>query len=232
MTRLPDEDQDRDRETRDGGLNQGSSNAPGLRGGKSSDPYMQGRRDAMTEFHRSGGLAESQLGLEVLFMLPDKFVLAYEKLWATTFPGVGHGPGMGTRQEAIEKAKGTTGTVLGSATRAQASGTGKKFKPPAVVLGKDEAVRLKGRVDRGLERVAEDFMRELTGYLRSGGGQGSKAGDSSGGGKTKAGALTGRPVNCRGRIPGRNGVTRGCGRFLQPGWDFCPWCGTEKNERE
>ena len=50
------------------------SSGYGKGGRNDRDPYLQGRRDALRELYESGGLPESQLGLEVLFLLPDDFI--------------------------------------------------------------------------------------------------------------------------------------------------------------
>lgn len=115
------------------------------------DPYMTGRRDALMELHTSGGLAEGRVGLEVLFLLPDSFVRFYADIFHRALIGAeskavsGHGVGGG-----LGKAKGNTGTVLGSDSRLQEKGSGKKWKEPKNSLGSEQMLKVKYAVDREL----------------------------------------------------------------------------------
>jgi hypothetical protein len=196
----------------------GSPNTPGsLRGGqKSGDPYLQGRRDAMRELMESGGLPESQLGLEVLFLLPDSFVKFYQDLFHRALVGGSSGAVSG-KGGGIDKALGHTGMVLGSETRLQAQGSGKRWKNPSSMIGSDKAMRVKQRIDKELESLVHDGTDALR----------SKASGTGG----SSGDLTAPIQNqCRGRVEVRNGPdvgVKGCGKFLKKGWKFCPACGTE-----
>lgn len=183
-----------------------------LRGGqKSGDPYLQGRRDALRELMESGGLPESQLGLEVLFLLPDSFVKFYQDLFHRALIGAGSSAISG-RGGGIDKARGNTGMVLGSDTRLQSQGTGKRWKNPSNNLGSDTAMKVKERIDRELEALVHDGTDALK--KKATGPTGGKSGDT--------------PIHsqCRGTVEGRNGERKGCGKFLKRGWKFCPACGT------
>lgn len=187
-------------------------------GSEVRDPYLQGRRDALRELFESGGLPEAQLGLEVLYLLPDTFVKFYADLFhqaLDTNESAASGKGGG-----IDKAKGTTGTVLGSESRAQAQGTGKKYRKPKGSIRSENAMRVKTRVDQELLSLA---------HLGGIGLRRSKETNHSGTGVTLGQGTNenGRIGQCRGRVEGRNGDTKGCGKFLKNSWEYCPECGTK-----
>lgn len=220
---------------------QGGSNTPGRTNTRGSanapDPYHQGRRSAFRELRASGGLGEGQYALEVLYLLPDGFIRAYERLFhlallgadSAAVSGVGGG---------IEKARGITGTVLGEVSRAQAQGTGKRYKEPRTTMGGQRYVELKGEIDQVLVRVGRRIQDRVTkageeGYWDGGGWAGTPRStrtqkERSG----KAGSVKGRQtLRCQGRVEGRNGEMRGCGRFMKDEWGFCPSCGTKKEKK-
>lgn len=166
------------------------------------DPYLLGRRDALRELVSSGGVGIESVGTQVLYMLPDTFIRFYEQLFTTALRVDG---GAVSGRGGIGKAKGASGTVLGSEVGAQAKGGGKKWKEPKQVIGSETALKLKGHIDRELTRMAFDGTQELTRGRR---GEGS--------GKSK---------RCSGKISKYDGTNGECGMFLSPKWKFCPRCG-------
>lgn len=182
------------------------------KGQRSGDPYLQGRRDAIRELYESGGLPDSQVGLEVLYLLPDSFVQFYQQLFHKALSGA-DGSAISGKGGGANKAIGAPGMVLGSETRLQAAGGGKKWKNPTNMLGSEKAMRVKAQVDKELEQLV---------------GIGSDALRS----KARQGAEPSTPVlsQCRGKVTVTNGpdtVVKGCGKFLKRGWKYCPTCGSE-----
>lgn len=178
-----------------------------------SDPYLRGRRDALHELRASGGVTRSVLALQVLYCLPDSFVIAYEQLFdAATSGAVGAVSGKGVEQDkGSGRATGKkNGIVLGSETGLQAAGGGKRWRTPTDFLGSDRALATKTAVDKELHDLAATILRELQSSKKSSGGD-----DQSFPGRRSSAVGTTR--KCKGS---------GCGRFLAPGHKFCPQCGT------
>lgn len=211
----------------------GTPNTDGTlrKGQRSGDAYLQGRRDAIRELYESGGLAESQVGLEVLYLLPDSFVDFYSKLFHKALTG-GTSGAISGKGGGPNKAPGAPGMVLGSDTRLQAAGGGKKWKNPSGNLGSDTAMRVKAQVDKELELLVgmgSDALKQRSGP-RSKVDNGSEPAGvevNSADSERTTGAST---AQCRGKIEVRNGpdtVVKGCGKFLKRGWKFCPTCGSE-----
>lgn len=194
----------------------GSSQAPGMtealrqsmdRDYAGADPYYRGRRDALRELAESGGLPSAQLGLEILYLLPDDFVKGYQEIFHAAMQG-GRGEAISGRGGGIEKSGGAKGIVLGSEVGAQASGTGKRWRSrTSEGVGSEKALDVKQSVDTELRLIMDQAQRAL----RS---------------KADKGKL---PAQCRGSLEGRNGVMKKCRRFLRPGWNYCPSCGTGKD---
>lgn len=182
-----------------------------------SDPYHRGRRDAIRELYESGGLPQSQLGLEILFLLPDPFVKFYSSLFHQALTG-GDSRAVSGTGGGIEKSRGKrNGIVLGSESGLQAQGTGKRYKNPTNMVGSLAALRTKETLDKELAELVRLGTNALRRYR-------SKA-DSMGQPSTE-GHGAADSVRCHGKYLGRNGHMRGCGRFVRQGWNFCPTCGT------
>jgi len=201
----------------------GSSNTPGSARGsakapetpgkkafgytsKESDPYLRGRRDAIHELRASGGVTRSVVAIQVMYCLPDSFVIAYEQLFDTATSGaIGAVSGKGVEQDkGSGRATGKkNGIVLGSETGLQASGGGKQWRNPTDFLGSDRALALKTAVDRELAGLATRIFGELR----------LKGTDPAETGRGNAGS-----PKCKGS---------GCGRFVKREWRFCPSCGLE-----
>lgn len=178
-----------------------------------NDRYLQGRRDALAELRASGGVARSVFALQVLFCLPDSFVVSYEALWDRATSGdLGAVAGRGVEQDkGSGRASGQTGMVLGSETRLQAGGGGKKYKKPTDTLGSSAALALKTAVDKELVDLAGRISRELGAK-----GAGNQATGRTGSSGARSGNVTPKCGN------------PGCGRFVKADWRFCPKCGWER----
>ena len=139
----------------------GISEAAGGRGGQvglrgASEAFQAGRRSMAYELVESGGLAESRLGLEILYLLPDDFVVFYEQLFHKAL-GVGDNSVMHGRSGGLEKASGRTSMQLGTEDRGpQAQSSGKRWKKTAMIVTDDGALRIKEGVDQGLRDLAKD----------------------------------------------------------------------------
>lgn len=230
-------------------LGEGSGGNPGSgQGSRLRDEghgqYMQGRRDMAYELMQSGGLAESQLGLEILYLMPDRFVRFYTELFHQALR-VGDESVMHGRSGGLEKAKGAQGIMLGSDVGAQASGTGKKFKNPVLVIGDEVAFELKAMVDKGILGVMVDTQmvmarmrreveeRSLRGDEPQGPGdikdssrRDSSTGNSGTNGNSGVGSAL-SSMKCQGYLPNRGlqGQLVRCGIFLKATWKYCPKCG-------
>ena len=189
----------------------GRSQAPGYTGKlEDSDAYLRGRRDAISELRSSGGVPQSVVGIQVMFCLPDNFILAYEELFDTATSGaIGSVSGKGVEHDkGSGRATGKkNGIVLGSETAAQAAGGGKRWRNPTDLLGSPRALTLKTAVDRELADLATRIIRELASLRKP-------SGSSSEGHRSSA---VGTTPKCKGS---------GCGRFLKAEYKFCPACGT------
>lgn len=171
-----------------------------------TDPYLRGRRDAIAELRASGGVPQSVVGIQVMYCLPDAFVLSYEQLWDAATSG-SVGSVMGGKNATGRAAGKKNGIVLGSESGAQAQGGGKKWRNPTDLLGSQRALTLKTAVDKALSDLAERTLRELQALAKA----------SSGDNQIGRSSAVGTTPKCKGS---------GCGRFLQSDWRFCPKCGT------
>lgn len=179
------------------------------RRGNREQAFFAGRRSMAYELRESGGLPESRLGLEILYLLPDDFVQFYGALFHRAL-SVGDSSVMHGRSGGLDKAKGNTGTVTGSDTRLQSSGTGKKFKNTGMTIGSEAMLKLKRDIDNELLRlvtVGKALERQAGGVQGLERSEKSRAGD----------AKTPQSHQCR------NGT---CRSFLKESWKFCPRCGT------
>lgn len=172
--------------------------------------YLQGRRDALRELHESGGVAEMQLGLEVLYLLPDSFVTFYQDLFHKALTGA-NGAAVSGKGGGIEKSTGrkTTGIVLGSETNLQVAGTGKRYKNPTTMIGSEKYLQVKAGVDKELMDLVGIGLTRLSQLNQPDQNRG-----------------TGVARQCQGSYEGRNQEVKRCGRFVRKGWKFCPACGT------
>ena len=185
-----------------------------------SDPYYRGRRDAIRELYESGGLPQSQLGLEILFLLPDSFVKLYSSLFHQALAG-GDSRAVSGKGGGLEKAAGSTGIVLGSTVGAQARGNGKRYRTPTNMVASTDALKVKETLDKELDELVRLAKNALSMY------RSKAASHTQPSTKTGAPKGTSDSVRCHGRYMGRNGHMRGCGRFIRSNWHYCPTCGTK-----
>ena len=123
--------------------------------------YLRGRRDVVKDLHSSGGMNGRVAANELMHMLPPAFVSAYERLFWTAL-STGSEGGQPDR-EPLGKAKGNSGTVLGSENRLQASGTGKRFKNTGFLVKSEKALARKVWVDQKLQDLVSDIEASLRG---------------------------------------------------------------------
>ena len=185
------------------------------RKGSREQAFFAGRRSMAYELRESGGLSSGRLGLEILYLLPDDFVQFYGALFHRSL-SVGDGSVMHGRSGGVDKAKGNSGTVLGSDTRLQASGSGKKYKNTPLMIGNEDMLKLKQRLDGRLVQLQREFAEYMGIGLQ---GSSRDVGQSQALGGEAQVSRTSMPVT----IQCRN--TR-CRSFLKREWDYCPRCGT------
>lgn len=220
--------------------NPGTGNAPGTgvspelwdRGNTSggdrarSAEFLAGRRAMAREMASSGGMTQTQLGAEILYLLPDDFVEFYEQLWHAALSD-GQESVMHGRSGGLEKAKGEGGMVLGSTTKLQAQPAGKKWTAPRTPLGSTDMLKVKDSVDKGLKELISDARRSLA-MMREQRDQGpgalikSRTSQCSGV-KVFLGAVS---VDEMGRQLTEPDRRVSCGKFLKANWSYCPACGT------
>jgi hypothetical protein len=203
----------------------------------SSEAFYAGRRSLAYELVESGGFNRGRLGLEILYLLPDSFVEAYQNLYhqALTLKdeSVMHG-----RSGGLEKAAGSTGTRLGSEVGTQASSTGKKWKNLPISVNDLGAMRVKESVDKELGVLVGVMKRALESERNDKGeriGPDEWSDGSQGPGTLKKqtyrcqGTVTQLDANYRGavigpamkdgqEVPGDGKVKRLCGRFVKESW--------------
>lgn len=212
----------------------------GVRKGKETSEFMNGRRSLAYELFDKGLLSSQKLSMEILFLLPDGFIDFYQVLFHRAL-ALGDSSVMHGRSGGLDKAKGAQGIVTGSEVGAQAKGSGKRWKNPAYTVGDERALEVKEFVDRELMRVVRD-ARDLYGNLRvEVRDQGASDTEStpnrdagnSGTRYTKGPDGVGAVRRCRGLrvewIDREDGTPRPkCGLFLKATWRFCPTCGTRQ----
>jgi hypothetical protein len=192
------------------------------------------------ELLESGGLPESRLGMEILYLLPDAFVEFYQTLFHQALQVRDSSVMGGGGKEGLERAAGATGMVTGSDTKLQAMGSGKKWRNTPLSIGNEISLKVKEKLDSGLLELVGDARRDyarllglkVRGALTAGGDE-----DGSGSGPTAADvnqAISSALRKCKGSITtGYDSIggtliaqERKCGRFLKAGWQHCPTCGT------
>lgn len=166
----------------------------------------------------AAGLPQSQIALQVLYLLPREFVDAYSALYhralrvagdtgrppsegRTNMVDDGKGGvkeevvGVGPRVSGARKSKLSEGSTLGGMAGAK---KGKAYKR-AWVVADEIALEKKIGVDKRLRKIA----RELRALV--------DAGEDSGVGDERK--------KCSGKK---------CGKFLEMGWKYCPSCGARQ----
>lgn len=165
--------------------------------------FYAGRRSMARELRESGGLSSSQMGVEILFLLPDAFVEFYQGLFHRALR-VDGGSSAGSSGGGA-RASGTTGTVMGSGTRLQSSGTGKKYKRLGLAIGNEKMLRVKDTTDKGLERLMLEGKKAMAIVLdETRRTDGTAEGSGSRGGRLQCDM---------------------CQSFVSKAWRFCSMCG-------
>lgn len=174
----------------------------------------------LAEILSSAGLNEGRVALEVLYLMPPKFVSAYEALFhralalgtdGLTGERADRGrvdeqgrPLTNDRVQAARQGRLTEGKTLGGMGTAKT--TGKRYRR-AWIVADERALGRKTRIDKALRRLAREIE---TGMAELAGGSGWDDGgetDERGGHR------------CTGRK---------CRKFLEDGWNYCPFCGTRQ----
>lgn len=165
--------------------------------------YNQGRRDMAHELAESGGLAQSQLGLQILYQLPDEFVRAYGMVWEMAFGDEGLGSRRITEDSQTDKRKkklkdirfkteeGVNGYEPGAV--GNITGGGKKWTPSKDIVRSDKYLKLKVAVDKELNTLTRRIMNMERGTLKP------------------------QTPRC---------PKAGCGKFVNAQWVYCASCGT------
>lgn len=123
------------------------------------DSFRAGYESAIRKMHSSGQMKGVAVANELLLLLPPEFVQAYEELFWRALAD----PSSVQRKEGLDKAKGQTGTVLGSETQLQAAGTGKRFRNTGFLVKSDKALARKTWVDQKLMGLVDDIRASLRG---------------------------------------------------------------------
>lgn len=176
-------------------------------------PAEKDRLDrALAEILASAGVPSSRIALEVLFLLPDRFVDVYSEVFEASLiaPVKAPGEAAGLAGE-LGRAPGSTSALRG--TVSQVSGTGKKYKRIWVIKS-EEALALKNRMDKRLRAMGREMELELEEIRRHGSGEGAGEGSSRAGGMSSQ-ASCGR-----------------CGKLVREDYRFCPSCGQDLNARD
>lgn len=124
-----------------------------------ADRFRDGYMAAIKKMHSSGQMTGMVTANELLLLLPEAFVQAYERLFWTALSD----PSAVNTREGIDKAKGNSGTVLGSDTRLQAAGTGKRYRNTGFLIGSEKALARKQWVDQKLDDLVSDINASLKG---------------------------------------------------------------------
>jgi hypothetical protein len=156
------------------------------------------------------GVHERSVATEVLYLLPDTFVQAYMKLFERAL-GLGEGSslGRGAGDEGQIKAK-VKSSDVGKKVGAVGKGRGKRYHAGVWVVKDEKAFEVKRRIDKRLRRLVAEIERLMRGDLE---GLTMKCGEY-------VEVRTGEGEKVRELLRGS-----GCGRFVEPEWDFCAGCG-------
>lgn len=178
----------------------------------------------LAEYFGAAGLPQSQIALQVLYLLPREFVDAYQALYHRALKVAGD-KGLGALVEVEVEVKGPDGKKTGETEIERHSGVGRasggrrsalkegstlggmagakkgKAYKRAWIVADEMALEKKIGIDKRLRKIA----RELRALLAEEG-----AGTDSGGDERK---------KCGGKK---------CGKFLELGWKYCPSCGARQ----
>jgi hypothetical protein len=171
----------------------------------------------LVETMSAAGLSEGSISREILFLLPRDFVMAYEALYhravRTGLEGrrdievevtdkKGEGTGEYETLGGVVKARGgrrsrlAEGESLGGMAGAR---KGKAYKQ-AWTVADERALDLKHKMDKRLRKIAREVKVFLEGEMEGSTGEGGEQ----------------ERKKCAGK---------GCGKWLEHGWKYCPFCG-------
>jgi hypothetical protein len=187
--------------------------------GDRDNAYLAGRRSMATDIADAAGGVGPRVANEILYLLPDSFVLFYERLFHLAMKGGDLSSplgGMAKRQGGLEKAKGLEGMALGSAARLQAMSSGKRWRDAGASSGVNSDIGLK--VKQSLDKGLEDLVRDAAAVLKAE----ADARESGQGDDSFTNEFVGLPRRCGGFK---------CGKFMKAGWRFCPTCGWDTRDR-
>jgi hypothetical protein len=150
----------------------------------------------LTEIFAAAGMKSNRAALELLYLLPDSFLSAYEEVFDRALKLDGSSA-TGALKDAAElgKAKGGTSATTGKKTQLS-GGAGKKYKLYWTVKN-DAALELKHSLDKKLRRLAREIRQDL-----------ADSDVMAAGGKVEGKCRCGR-----------------CGQIMNRDWNFCPGCG-------
>jgi hypothetical protein len=115
-------------------------------------------RIRLAEIMSSAGLGYNQISLEILYLIPREFVDQYIALWEKALGAAGSGDKAGQqlhRDAQLGKHK-TETAAKGKKIGAGSGGQGKRYKK-FFVIRDEEALELKGRIDRRLRNMAREM---------------------------------------------------------------------------
>lgn len=113
-------------------------------------------RRRVSDYMASGGVPHGRIAVEILYMLPPEFVRAYRKVWERALRPDVQGVVAGSGDEKAANSKGER-TRQGFA---QGAKRGKGYANHWVVKD-EEALKLKGSIDRKLGRLASELEDSL-----------------------------------------------------------------------
>lgn len=184
-------------------------------------------RMRLAEWLSSAGVNENRIAVEVLYLLPPAFVSEYTNLFhaALNLGNDGHGE-QDAEQIRVGKVAGHNtpgsggrgGSRIDSGRNSEIGslpgGAGTKGRRRGIFAVRDDArLAEKDRVDRSLRKLARGMA---TGVEVEGSRCGWRMNSE---GKSVRGKGRGKKTGVKG------GQEIGCGKYLENGWKYCPWCG-------
>lgn len=111
-------------------------------------------RTRLAEIRAAAGVPHSQISLEVLYFLPEKFLTAYQTMFARALRSDGG-------EDARARSQAEAGEV-GKASGGTTGGAGRRYKKSFVVLD-EKALDIKGQIDKRLRMIGRDIEAQLAG---------------------------------------------------------------------
>lgn len=191
----------------------------GLQEGKDWGKVTGGDRKKIAEILSSAGVDAGRVAVEILYLLPEGFVREYERLFHDALTTGEEGRGGADEEKALlGKATGKRVTRAAGETMGGAK-TGKKAPDKIggrMVVRNAERWGEKQRVDRELRKLARGMAGGRKSGVRKCYGEVAVAEKKTPG----DGEREGRGGRIRTEIE-----SRGCGKWLEGEWQWCPYCG-------